>query len=170
MENSRIARYSRAAAVEYATKYALKPNPNYKYFSLSNTGGDCSNFLSQCLGAGGGIMSSDWWYRHYSPPNTNYDTWAVSWAVAHSLYWYLKRNSGTNTSSIKGIEVSNVDLLELGDLIFYEDSGGRIFHSAIVTYKSNYEVLISQHSYEALNISYLKTWSAKKTHYMKITF
>lgn len=170
MEEIRAPRYSRVDAVGYATKYALKPNPNYKYFSLTNTGGDCSNFLSQCLRAGGGIMSSDWWYRHSSHPNTNYDTWALAWAVAHSLYWCLKVNAGTNTSSIKGIEVNNVNLLELGDLIFYEDSGGKIFHSAIVTYISNYEVLISQHSYEALNISYLKTWSAKKTHFVKITF
>jgi hypothetical protein len=167
MEKLRSSQYSRSAAVDYAQRYALKPNPNYRYFSLSNTGGDCSNFLSQCLSAGGAKMNSNWWYKHIDD-STHNDTWSISWAVAHSLYWYLKKNEAEGTSTLKGLEVDNANLLELGDLIFYEDFNGRIFHSAIVTFKSTNEILISQHSYEALNISYFKSWPSKKFHFIKV--
>ena len=38
-------------ACSYAETFALKPNPNYKYFE--HIGGDCTNFISQILFAGG---------------------------------------------------------------------------------------------------------------------
>ena len=38
-------------ACAYAEKYALKANPNYK--SFDGIGGDCTNFISQILYAGG---------------------------------------------------------------------------------------------------------------------
>lgn len=168
MSTFRINQYSRIDAVNYAIKYALKPNPNYRYFSLENTGGDCSNFLSQCLHAGGAPTNSNWWYKHNNS-NNNYDSWSLTWTVAHSLYWYLKKNEASNLSGIKGLEVNNTNILELGDLLFFEDTDGRIFHSAIITYDSHNEILISQHSDEALNIPYYKSWPAKKIHFLKIT-
>ena len=42
--------YDRNKAKAYALKYALKPNPNYPFYSGD---GDCTNFTSQCLKAGG---------------------------------------------------------------------------------------------------------------------
>ncbi len=47
--------YDRNAAVEYAHRWALGRNP--AYFDFSNLGGDCTNFASQCLFAGTGIMN-----------------------------------------------------------------------------------------------------------------
>ena len=134
---SRQNQYSRTDAVQYAIKYALKPNPNYRYFPLTNdTSGDCANFISQCLYAGKTPMNfngtTPWWYKHITG-NMNNDTWSVSWAVAHSLYWYLKINQESNFSGAKGLEVMNPSMLELGDLMFFEDNKGHIFHSAIVT-------------------------------------
>jgi hypothetical protein len=161
--------YSRVGAVNYAVKYALNPNPYYKYFSLTNTGGDCCNFLSQCLLAGGVPMNSSWWYRHGGGLNARYDTWSMTWSVANSLYLFLKSNQALNKPGIKGLEVNNPSTLELGDLLFYEENSGHIFHSAIVTGGSNNDILISQHSNEALNIPYLKSWSAKRIHFLKIS-
>lgn len=164
--------YSRINAVNYAVTYALSPNPSYRYFPIiNNNGGDCANFLSQCLKAGGAPMSFNasnyWWYKH-SGSNTKNDTWSVSWAVAHSLYWLLKVNGAKNLVGPKGFEVNNAGSLQIGDLIFYEDANGAIFHSAIVTSMANGYPLISQHSFEALNISYEKTWEARKMHFLKI--
>lgn len=56
-----------------------------------------------------------------------------------------------------------------GDLIFYEDEKGVVYHSAIITYLSSPDPLISQHTFDALNISYLKTWKAKRMHFIKIS-
>ena len=43
--------YNPSAAVEYAKKYCSNYNPQYT--SYRNMGGDCANFVSQCLIAGG---------------------------------------------------------------------------------------------------------------------
>lgn len=165
--------YSRNDAVQYAIKYALKPNPAYKYFPLVNdTSGDCANFISQCLYAGGAPMifntRNQWWYNHNST-GVNDDTWSISWTLAHSLYWYLKINQESNLVGAKGLEVPNVSILQLGDLIFFQDNKGTIFHSAIITGFSGNQPLISHHSFEALNIPYQRSWPASKMHFLKIS-
>jgi len=162
--------YNRVNAVNYAIKYALKPNPNYRYFSLQYTGGDCSNFISQCLLAGGVPMNSTWWYKKGNPLNTNGDTWSLQWSVAYSLYLYLTRNAKLNLPGPKGTETVNKQILEIGDLLYFEDYKGNIFHSAIITSKANENLLVSQHSFEALNIPYQKSWEAAKIHFLKISY
>ena len=171
--------YNRKNAVNYATSYALTPNPAYRYFPLINdNSGDCANFISQCLKAGGATMSynpqSPWWYNNHGTLNIKDDTWSVTWAIAHSLYWHLKVNASVPTRGLKGFEVNNIDELELGDLIFYENFKNIIFHSAIIT---SFEItngirepLISHHSYDRLNISYKKSYPYKKVHFLKISF
>ena len=47
--------YRREAAVEYAKKWAMGRNP--RYLDFENFGGDCTNFASQCIYAGSGIMN-----------------------------------------------------------------------------------------------------------------
>jgi hypothetical protein len=170
----RVNRYSRENAVNYAVTYALSPNPNYRYFPLINdSSGDCANFLSQCLRAGGAPMTytanHSWWYNNHGTPNTKDDTWSVSWAVAHSLYWYLKTGQSKNYVGAKGLEIQNPSELELGDLIFFEDNKGMIFHSTIVTGFSYGLPLVSHHSFEALNIPYRTSWPVKQYHYLKIS-
>ena len=162
--------YNKLNAVNYAVKYALTPNPAYRYFPLiNNTSGDCANFVSQCLNAGGALMSRN-------PPNmwyNNNNTWSLSWSVAHSLYWYLKSNKSLSNNGPKGLEVDDINNLELGDVVFYENYKGTIFHSAIVTSLINVDEitqpLISQHSYPLLNSSYKKSYAYKRVHFLKIS-
>lgn len=47
--------YRRAAAIAYAHRWAYRRNP--AYFDYEDLGGDCTNFASQCLFAGTGIMN-----------------------------------------------------------------------------------------------------------------
>lgn len=158
--------YSRENAVEYAKKYALHPNPAYRYFPLINdSSGDCTNFISQCLHAGGAPMifsnKNPWWYKNTS--------WSISWSVANSLYWFLRINSSNNSYGVKGTEVDSDEKLELGDLIFLENINRNIFHGTIVTSFSGDKPLVSQHSFEALDIPYKKSWSSFKKHFIKIS-
>ena len=46
-----ITSYNRNAAVSYAKKYCSNYNPNYRNYNPD--GGDCANFFSQSLIAGG---------------------------------------------------------------------------------------------------------------------
>ncbi|AJA47630.1 putative amidase domain-containing protein [Clostridium pasteurianum DSM 525 = ATCC 6013] len=156
--------YSRENAVNYALKYANTPNSQYKYFPVNyDNGGDCTNFTSQCLFAGGAPMvftgKNIWW--------CNSAGCSVSWSTAHSLYWYLKINTDNNLYGIKGKEATSTSDLEIGDLIFYRNKNNRITHSAIITSFMDNIPLISQHTPELLNIPYIKLW-ASKTYFMKI--
>ena len=47
--------YDREAALRYAHRWAYSRNP--AYYDYENLGGDCTNFASQCLYAGTGIMN-----------------------------------------------------------------------------------------------------------------
>ena len=156
-------RYNRVSAVNYAIKYALEPNKQYKYFKFVNgNGGDCTNFVSQCLKAGGAPMDYNnirpWWYLNGKA--------SICWNVAHSLYWYLKINQSTNRNVIKGLEVQDINELEIGDVIFYENYKNVIFHAAIITsfidVSGKKEPLISQHSYNQLNENYKKSYDYKR--------
>ncbi len=42
-----VLNYDRKKAVEYAHKWALKRNP--LYYNFDKLGGDCTNFISQCI-------------------------------------------------------------------------------------------------------------------------
>ncbi|MCB2312170.1 amidase domain-containing protein [Clostridium tagluense] len=175
MEFFKTSRYSRINAVNYARTYALHPNPSFRYFPLidNETSGDCANFISQCLLAGGAPMiyngSHPWWYNKANTLSTKDDTWSVTWTVAHSLYWTLKVNEQSNANAIKGLEIYDTSLLELGDLIFFEGNNGNIFHSAIITSFRYGQPLVSHHSFEALDIYYKNSWPAKRVHFFKIS-
>jgi hypothetical protein len=161
--------YNRKNAVTYALNYALTPNTEYKFLkSHGDNGGDCTNFVSQCMNSGGAPLARNiapWWYDIKS------HRWSTSWTVAHSLYWTLKVRGKDNLKGLKGVEVESMDLLELGDIIQYEDKKRIIYHTAMITAFTNEKgerlPLISQHSYNERNITYVKP-KAKKMHLMKI--
>ncbi len=175
MDFFRTNQYSRINAVNYARTFALHPNPSFRYFPLINNdkSGDCANFISQCLLAGGGPMtfngSHPWWYRKNNTLSTKDDSWSVTWTVANSLYWTLKVNQQSKATGIKGLEIYDTRMLELGDLIFFEGNNGSIFHSTIITAFRYGQPLVSHHSFEALDIDYKKSWPAKRVHFLKIS-
>ena len=59
-----IEKYNRYAAKEYAKKWAFSRNP--KYYNFDPIGGDCTNFISQCILAGSNTMNytknTGWYY------------------------------------------------------------------------------------------------------------
>lgn len=119
--------YNRAKAVEYANRWWNSYNPDYRHFE-----DDCTNYISQCLFAGGapmtyGSRASGWWYKGTGGSG---DVWSYSWTVAHALRWYLT-NSKTGLTAK---EVDSSNQLTLGDVICYDfDGDGRWQHNAIVT-------------------------------------
>ncbi|MDT2192932.1 amidase domain-containing protein [Paenibacillus larvae] len=86
---ARTVRYDRKEAARYADLWWDQPNPAYLTFEV-----DCTNYVSQCLFAGGAPMNytgkreSGWWY---SGMEGSRELWSYSWAVAHALQSYLPR-------------------------------------------------------------------------------
>ena len=78
--------YDRRAAVEYAHRWAYGRNPNY--YDYEGIGGDCTNFASQCLYAGSGVMNytpTFGWY--YIDANRK----SPSWTGVPYFYNFLTR-------------------------------------------------------------------------------
>ena len=80
--------YNRIAAVNYAHEWYNKRNPNYGTFD--GIGGDCTNFVSQVIHAGGAPMDSTGNYQWYY---YGYNDRASSWTGVNQLYSYLVGNT-----------------------------------------------------------------------------
>lgn len=81
--------YDRARAVEYAHRWAYFRNP--AFYDFSAIGGDCTNYASQCIFAGSGVMNftpTFGWY--YIDINDR----APAWTGVKYLYNFLINNTG----------------------------------------------------------------------------
>ncbi|TQS76561.1 amidase domain-containing protein [Ornithinibacillus gellani] len=134
--------YDRLSAVQYAERWWNSYNPAYEHFDV-----DCTNYISQCLHAGGAPMhgapvrEKGWWYSGKS--------WSFSWSVANAMRWYL---SAAN-NGLQGVAVESADQLLPGDVICYDFQGdGRWDHTTIVVNKDAYGMpLVNAHTDNSRN-------------------
>lgn len=117
--------YDRRAAVEYALKWAYSANPSYYYFDA--IGGDCTNYISQCLYAGCGVMNysreNGWYY-------ISADERAPSWTGVVFLRRFLLGNAGAGVYG----EEAPLGVLRRGDLVQLENAEGRFYHTLIISH------------------------------------
>jgi len=137
--------YDRIRAVEYANEWALGRNP--KYYDYSGLGGDCTNFISQCIYAGGGIMNYTkdlGWY--YINPNDK----APAWTGVQFLYNFLTRKAGGPGPVGEETGITSVEPGDIIQLAFQET--GRFSHSLIIVKCGDPpaldNILIDTHSYD----------------------
>jgi len=121
--------YRREDAVAYAELWWNKSNPEYETFEVN-----CTNYVSQCLFAGGAPMNytgrreSGWWYKGRQGGR---EWWSYSWAVANALEGYLSR---PRALGLRAERVASPYDLALGDVICYDwDGSGRYQHTTVVT-------------------------------------
>jgi hypothetical protein len=115
--------YQRERAVAYAHKWAYSRNP--QYLSFNDIGGDCTNFISQCIHAGGAGMNYTPTYGWYY---VNGNKKAPAWTGVPYLYNFLINNAG------EGPYASKVDLsgIQIGDVIQLSFDGVVFGHSLFV--------------------------------------
>ena len=130
--------YDRNAAVRYAKTWALSRNP--QYYDFSKIGGDCTNFVSQCIFAGAGIMNPNDWYYY------NLQSRSASWTSVQYLYQFLTTNKGKGPFCA---ETAIKDLLP-GDVIQLGRNDGTFYHSLLIT-QMKHEILVCAHSEDWLN-------------------
>ncbi|MBP3038844.1 amidase domain-containing protein [Bacillaceae bacterium Marseille-Q3522] len=117
--------YDRLKAVQYAERWWNDHNPAYKSFSVN-----CTNYVSQCIRAGGAPMTGyphqgkGWWMQNNS--------WSYSWTVANAFRHYLPNAK----KGLRAKIVQHPEELIIGDVICYDFQGnGRFDHTTIVTEK-----------------------------------
>lgn len=132
--------YNGAAAAAYADTYWQTYNPAWP--SFANSGGDCTNFVSQALYAGGISMRPSPTYSGdaawYMVKKRNRWSYAASWVNAqHQSTFMLQYLPGvTQVASYDGLApgVTAADHAEQGDVVLYDWNNDGVYdHEAIVT-------------------------------------
>ncbi len=133
--------YNRQKAYEYAKRWAHSRNP--KYYNYDAIGGDCTNFVSQCIFAGCNQMNynkdNGWYY-------INGNNKSPSWTGVEFLYKFLITNKGDGP---KGKETT-IDKLKVGDVIQLNLNGNRFSHCLIVIQNSMSlsNTLVASHTFD----------------------
>jgi len=144
--------YRRNDSVDYAINWALKRNPDY--YDFSDLGGDCTNFVSQCIFSGTGIMNfskTDGWY--YLGLNDR----SPSWTGVSPFFVFLTTNHGSGPF---GHVVSRKGL-QPGDVIQLGKTDGTFYHSLFVLSASPAGIFVAAHSDNSLWRN-LNTYSAPR--------
>ena len=127
------------AMIDYAKKWAYLRNP--EYYNFEEIGGDCTNFVSQCLYAGGAVMNytanTGWYY-------VNVNDRAPAWTSAEFFYRFMTSNKSTGPFGMT-VPIENA---RVGDIIQLGDSE-KFYHSMLVVAIMNDDILIAAHSNDA---------------------
>lgn len=133
--------YNRYAAVAYARQWALSRNP--VFYDFHGIGGDCTNFVSQCIYAGAGIMNYTpvfgWYFISLSDR-------APAWSGVEYLYDFLTTNNSVGPYAREVTE----DEIQPGDVIQLRRADGDFYHTLIVT-ETVPEILVCAHTNDALD-------------------
>jgi len=116
--------YDREAAVQYAHRWAYDRNP--RFYNYDEIGGDCTNFASQCLYAGTGVMNYTpvyGWY--YIDPNNK----APAWTGVPFFYNFLVRPE--ESPGPFGVN-ADFEMLQPGDFVQFRFRGKVFGHTPIV--------------------------------------
>ena len=159
----RMGPYRREAAVRYAHTWAYGRNP--RFYDYQDIGGDCTNFTSQCLYAGSGVMNytPDFgWY--YIDANRK----APAWTGVEYLYRFLVRGEKTVGPAAEEAEIWQI---QPGDLVQLSFDGERYSHTPVVVYASQPQspgdILVAAHSQDSDNRP-LSTYQFEKIRYLHI--
>lgn len=161
-----VKEYNRARAVEYARRWAFSRNP--LFYDFTGGGGNCTNFVSQCLLAGCCRMNFTpifgWYY--ISP-----DDRTASWTGVEFMYNFLTDNAKPETMIGDGVGpfASEVGMseLQIGDVIQLGRDEGDYYHTLLVSGYSRRGILVAAHSDNAFNRP-LSTYNYRRIRFLHI--
>lgn len=125
--------YNREDAVSYSYNYITKRNS--EWFDYSDIGGNCQNYVSQCLYSGGipadesGSIYNQWKHHDSAINETEGVGRSYSWTTVGYFYDYIKSNV---ENGICALPDSNFYLIEKGDVaeVGYDKRWG---HTVLIT-------------------------------------
>lgn len=101
-----ISSYNPSGAVNYAKKYLRSTGPNY--YNFHGDGGDCANFISQCLYEGGGLPKRKYDNDKWNNSNWYYDDKGQNFPKSYSASWAQASNFKHHWAARAGISVHDV--------------------------------------------------------------
>lgn len=134
--------YFRDRAVRYARKYALTRNP--LFYTFEGIGGNCTNFVSQCVLAGSCVMNFSPIYGwFYLSSNRR----APAWTGVEFFYNFMTTNKDVGPY---GKEVALAEA-QVGDVIQLQNADDVFYHTLIITEINDGEILICANSIDSLD-------------------
>lgn len=131
--------YRREAALNYAKQWAMGRNP--RYLDFEHLGGDCTNFASQCIYAGSGVMNytpvTGWYYNNSSSRTP-------SWTGVQYFYNFLIGNQSVGPYAIE----TNEEGVQGGDIVQLSN-GNWYYHSPVIVAVENGRIFVAAHTYDA---------------------
>lgn len=150
--------YNRGHAVRYAARYAYGQNPLFGDFR--DLGGNCTNFVSQCLYAGSCQMNYRALYGWYY---ISLDDRTPSWSGVEFFYNFLIGNKGEGPY---GRECA-IEELEIGDVIQLSRVETGFYHTLLVVGFEENDPLVAAQTIDAYNRP-LSTYTYDAARYIKI--
>ena len=149
--------YNRESAFIYSQMYYKEYNNDYPAMKY----GDCANFVSQCIYAGGLEMNDEWHMRRIGifdsislePHNLSF-SWSKTWTIANEQYHYFKDNYGVETYRIDPDDsisefLSNHDI-QKGELLYfnepYESEDQDVHHASIISAIEDDDIFYAAHT------------------------
>lgn len=133
--------FNRFLSVEYAKKHVF--NYNKDYYDFNALGGDCTNFVSQCLHAGGIAMNfakNGWYYL-------NLNNRSPAWTGVEEFWNFGIKNKGAGLK----LTPRRINELEIADIIQL-GNGNEFYHTLLVTEVKNGKIFVSAHTRNAFNV------------------
>ncbi|MEV7788117.1 amidase domain-containing protein [Streptomyces sp. NPDC088106] len=132
--------YDYRAMAAYADKYWRDYNPEYPSFDGQGAGGDCTNFVSQALKAGG--------WKHVPGYVYDYTRWFGNSSIQSHSFIGVNEWSWFALNSERATSLANVYQMDVGDVLQVDfDRNGSKDHTMIVTHRSAQGVpYLSYHS------------------------
>lgn len=141
--------YDRRAAVQYAHTWAYGRNP--AFYDYEKIGGDCTNFASQCVYAGSGVMNYTPTYGWYY---INANNKAPAWTGVTYFHQFMTRKERTPGPIAEEVKMAQI---RPGDVVQLSFDGERYTHSPVVVRimggrggpQELEDILVAAHSYDA---------------------
>ena len=150
--------YVRENALLYANRFALSQNPIFGNFK--GIGGNCTNFVSQCIYAGSCRMNYTktfgWYY-------ISMDERAPAWTGVEYFYNFITKNEGVGPFG----RDASADEVEVGDVIQLAKNEGGYYHTLIIIGFDGDDPLIAAQTDDALGRP-LSTYEYDYSRYLKI--
>ncbi|WP_215911150.1 amidase domain-containing protein [Streptomyces coffeae] len=128
-KNLTSGRYDYKAMAAYAEKYWSNYNPAYPNFNGHGAGGDCTNFVSQSLKAGG--------WKHVPGYVYDYTKWFGNADIQSDSFVGVNEWSWFALNSKRVTSLGHVYQMDVGDVLQVDfDKDGSKDHTMIVTYRS----------------------------------
>ncbi len=141
---SNSVKYDRKKVKKYIKQWVYKRNNAF----IDCKKNDCTNFVSQCLCAGGLRMYYNW--RCTKKRRGKGFDYTHSWTLAEGLFDHIRQNLSDTTCffASKYSQVKNkISKLDAGDLLFfYKKASKKISHASVINFIKNGIVYYAQHS------------------------